>query len=665
MAANRLPRRNHILNRHSTAWRSLAAIFVAVTVPSAVLAADTRPAPGFAEAGVPFLKKHCLSCHSGSKPEAGLSFDPFRDDASVVKQRDRWKTVMGMVETGGMPPEGEPQPTADERDAFLRAVGGVFERAARDARPDPGRVTMRRLNRTEYRNTIRDLIGVDFDPTEDFPSDDIGHGFDNIGDVLTMSPVLMERYLAAAENIMQRAIPVNPPAPAKRGQADTRSASRQRLLACSADATQSEQTREVLRRFATRAYRRPATGDEVERLVGLAESAISAGQPWEAGLQLAMQAVLCSPKFLFRAELDDRPGSPDVRPLDEYQLASRLSYFLWSTMPDEALTDLAAKNQLRADLDAQVHRMLQDPKSQSLVENFALQWLQLQRLDSFAPDPQRFPRFSSRLRSSMLEETKRFFASVMREDRSIVDLLNADYTFLNERLARHYGIVDTHGTRAGQKPVRPGGQPIRGDDFVRVALADSERGGLLTQASVLTVTSNPTRTSPVKRGRWVLEQILGMPPPPAPPNVPLLPEGEQAELTGSLRQRFEQHRSNPVCASCHARMDPIGFAFENYDAVGAFRTKDGAFDIDPAGQLPDSRSFQSWAELKQILAEQKDLFARCLSEKMLIYALGRGLEHYDQPAVDRIVAALQSDNYRFSALVREIARSEPFQKRRG
>jgi hypothetical protein len=635
--------------------RSFSAVLVAATVSSAVLAADTRPVPGFAEAGVPFLEKHCVGCHSGSKPEAGLTLAPFRDDGSVAKQRDRWKTVIGMVETGGMPPEGEPQPTADERDAFLQVVHGVFERAVRDAKPDPGRVTMRRLNRTEYRNTIRDLIGVDFDPTEDFPSDDIGHGFDNIGDVLTMSPVLMERYLAAAESIMQRAIVANPPPPA----------SQQRLLACSADKPKAEQTREVLQRFAARAYRRPATGDEVERLAGLAEAAVNGGKTWEAGLQLAMQAVLCSPKFLFRAELDDRPDSPDVRSLDEYQLASRLSYFLWSTMPDEALTQLAAENQLRANLDVQVKRLLEDPKSDSLVENFALQWLQLKRLVSFTPDPQRFPHFSNRLRSSMLEETKRFFASVIREDRSILDLLAADYTFLNEKLARHYGIIDTQGTRAGQKPVRPGGQPIRGDDFVRVALADSERGGLLTQASVLTVTSNPTRTSPVKRGRWVLEQILGTPPPPPPPNVPVLPEGSQAELTGSLRQRFEQHRSNPVCANCHARMDPIGFAFENYDAVGAFRTKDGAFDIDPAGQLPDGRSFQSWAELKELLKEQKDLFARCLTEKMLIYALGRGLEYYDQPAVERIVAALQGDNYRFSTLVREIARSDAFQKRRG
>lgn len=657
-----------MLNRRTVAWRSLAAMLAAAAISPVMLAADARPVPGFAEAGVPFLQKHCLDCHSGSKPEAGLSLAPFGDDASVAKERDRWKTVIGMVETGAMPPEGEPQPTADEQEAFLLAVRGVFERAVRAANPDPGRITMRRLNRTEYRNTIRDLIGVDFDPTEDFPSDDIGHGFDNIGDVLTMSPVLMERYLAAGERIMQRAMDVGPAPSGKRavdGALEIRLANQRRLLASSADKSRAEQTREVLERFASRAYRRPASRDEVERLAALAESGSTDGQSWEAGLQLAMQAVLCSPKFLFRAEPGDRPDSPDARPLNEFQLASRLSYFLWGTMPDEALTQRAAENRLRANLDAQVKRMLEDSKSESLIESFALQWLQLKRLDSVAPDPQRFPRFSSRLRSSMLDETRRFLASVMREDRSILDLLAADYTFLNERLARHYGIVDTQGTRAGQKPVRTGGQPIRGDDFVRVALADNERGGLLTQASVLTVTSNPTRTSPVKRGRWVLEQILGTPPPPAPPNVPLLPEGEQAELTGSLRQRVEQHRKNPVCATCHARMDPIGFAFENYDAVGAFRTKDGAFDINPAGQFPDGRSFQSSAELKEILRTQKESFARCLSEKMLIYALGRGLEYYDQPTVDQIVAALKRDNYRFSMLVRAIARSDPFQNRRG
>lgn len=644
--------------RNAAGWTAPWALaFASLGFSSAASAADEAALPTFAEAGVSFLQKHCLDCHSDASAEAELSFEPFRDDASVLGQRERWKIVIGMVETGGMPPEDSAQPTVEERDGFLRVVRGVFERAARDAKPDPGRVTMRRLNRTEYRNTVRDLAGVDFDPTEDFPSDDIGHGFDNIGDVLTMSPVLMERYLAAAEAIVQRAVRDAP--------VDSWSADQQRLLACDASQPLAQQLGEILQRFASRAYRRPATADEVSRLVELAAAVVADGGSREEGVRLAMQAVLCSPKFLFRAELDDRADSPEVRPLDEFQLASRLSYFLWSTMPDDQLWELAEQGRLRAELDEQILRLLQDAKAEALVDNFALQWLQLKRLETATPDPQRFPRFGQRMRSSMLEETRLFFASVMREDRSILELLDADYTFLNERLARHYGIVDTHGTRAGKPPVRPGGQPIRGEDFVRVDLVDDERGGLLTQASILTVTSNPTRTSPVKRGVWVLEQILGAPPPPAPPNVPLLPEGEEVELTGSLRERFEQHRSDPVCANCHARMDPLGFALENYDAIGAFRTKDGAFDIDPSGELPDGRKFQTFAELKGILTEMKDAFARCLCEKMLIYALGRGVEFYDQPEVDRIVAALQRDDYRFSTLVREIVRSDPFQKRRG
>jgi hypothetical protein len=269
------------------------------------------------------------------------------------------------------------------------------------------------------------------------------------------------------------------------------------------------------------------------------------------------------------------------------------------------------------------------------------------------------------LRAAMLQETELCFASVMREDRSLLDLLDADYTFLNEPLARHYGIADTLGNRLHQKAERPGGQPIRGKEFQRVSLPSRSRGGLLTQASVLTVTSNPTRTSPVKRGRWVLEQILGAPPPPPPPQVPELPNDPQAVASASLRQRMEEHRRNPNCANCHAKMDPIGFALENYDAVGALRTKDGAFDIDPSGQLPDGRTFRGVEDLKSILKEQRLAFARCLTEKLLIYALGRGLEHYDRPTTDRIVAALERDQYRFSTLVVEIVKSDPFRMRRG
>jgi mono/diheme cytochrome c family protein len=598
--------------------------------------------PDFARGGRPFVEKHCLACHGGKEPQGELSLEPFRDAASVSNCRKVWSEVLKRVESGDMPPEDRPRPAPEEVNALTKAVREVLDYADRHAKPDPGRVTMRRLNRTEYKNTIRDLVGVDFDPTEDFPSDDVGYGFDNIGDVLTLSPVLMERYLAAAESIVQRA-----------------------TLACTPDKPQAEQTREVLRRFALRAYRRPPTGAEVERLVRLVTNAEAAGESWEAGVQGAVQAALCSPKFLFRVELDDRPDGPETRPLDEFQLASRLSYFLWSTMPDDALFALAEKQQLIANLEGQVRRLLQDPRSRALVQNFALQWLQIQRLRTAAPDAQMFPNFNDRLRTAMLKETELFFESVLREDRSILDLLDADYTFVNGPLARHYGIADTNGNGVGQKPERPGGQPIRGEEFQRVALQGRARGGLLTQASVLTVTSNPTRTSPVKRGRWVLEQILGEPPPPPPPKVPELPNDAQAVTGASLRQRMEVHRQNPSCANCHAKMDPIGFALENYDAIGAFRTKDGKFDIDASGQFPDGRTFRGAEDLKSILKEQQQAFSRCLAEKMLIYALGRGLEHYDRPTIDRIALALEREHQRFSTLVLEIVKSDPFRLRRG
>jgi hypothetical protein len=296
-------------------------------------------------------------------------------------------------------------------------------------------------------------------------------------------------------------------------------------------------------------------------------------------------------------------------------------------MPDDELFDLAANKQLTKNLDSQVQRMLADPKSSELVKNFALQWLQIQRLERIAPDAKLFPTFNDHLRAAMLKETELFFESVMREDRSILDLLDADYTFLNEPLAKHYGIADTIGNWIGEKPAKPGGKKIRGKDFQRVSLQGRLRGGLLTQASILTVTSNPTRTSPVKRGRWVLEQILGEPPPPPPPNVPELPSDEKAVTGGSLRERLEIHRKNPTCANCHAKMDPIGFALENFNAIGAFRSKDGEFPIDASGEFADGTKFAGPAELKLIIKEKKTLFARCLTEKMLTYGLGVGLEY--------------------------------------
>src|SRR5262249_36801408 len=375
---------------------------------------------------------------------------------------------------------------------------------------------------------------------------------------------------------------------------------RDRILFCRPTRrTHDEDTARVLGQFARRAYRRPVTRDEVDRLVGIVQQVEAEGESWDRAVGVALAAVLVSPHFLYRVE----SGAGKAGPPPEYALASRLSYFLWSSMPDDELFDLAEQKQLGANLDAQVRRMLKDPKAKALVDNFAVQWLQLGRLKTVAPDPKLFPSFNEYLRASMLKETELFVGAVFLEDRSILDLIDADYTFLNGALARHSGITRPSGGGGGFRFGRFGGRGR--DEFQRVQLQPGERGGLLTQASILTVTSNPTRTSPVKRGKWVLEQLLGTPPPPPPPNVPELAEGSKAQLTGSLRQRMEQHRADPSCATCHARMDPIGFGFENYDAIGAFRAKDSGFPIDPSGTLPDGKSFKGPAELKQILRGKK------------------------------------------------------------
>ncbi len=445
------------------------------------------------------------------------------------------------------------------------------------------------------------------------------------------------------------------------GPLDTRPPSHRKIMAAKEGASQDDAAREILGRFATQAYRRPATTVEVDRLVKLVQHAVKSGDRWEQGIQLALQAVLCSPKFLFRVELDSRPDSAAPHPITDYQLASRLSYFLWSTMPDEELFALAAKNELHANLETQVRRMLKDSRSSALTENFLTQWLQLRLLKNVNPDRKLFPDFDEPLRAAMQKETELCFDAILREDRSILELIDSNYTYLNYRLGQHYGIRDTLGN-GWLKSIR-GGEYLPRDKFVKVSLQGNQRGGILTQASVLTITSNPTRTSPVKRGKWVLEQILGTPPPPPPPNVPELEE--KGQLTGSLRQRMEQHRKNPSCANCHTRMDAMGFAFENFDAIGRFRSKDGNFDIDPAGTLPSGQSFTGAGELKQILLSKKDLFARSLSEKMLTYGLGRGLEYYDRTAVDKIVAAVRRSDYRFSTMVVEIIQSDPFRMRRG
>jgi hypothetical protein len=383
----------------------------------------------------------------------------------------------------------------------------------------------------------------------------------------------------------------------------------------------------------------------------LVELADSDGENFATAVALGLQAALVSPHFLFRIELDPAPNDPlVVRELNDFELATRLSYFLWSSMPDEELFGLCRTQSLRQrdNLDAQVRRMLADGKSAALVENFAGQWLQLRNLKTAAPDKGTYPQFEPALGEAMRRETELFFTAVVKEDRSVLDFLDADFTFVNERLARHYGIAD-----------------VKGEEFRKVPIDREQRGGVLLQASVLTVTSNPTRTSPVKRGKWVLENLLGAPPPAPPADVPPLAEVAAAEATGSLRERMEQHRAKPDCAVCHNRMDPLGFGLENYDGVGAWRTTDAGFAIDSSGKLPNGQSFSGPRELKQILLARRDDFVRCLAEKMLTYGLGRGVEYSDKCAVADIAKSMAQNDYKFSSLILAVVHSDAFQKRRG
>ena len=743
--------------------------------------AEEQPKNDFVDLQLrPFVTRYCADCHSGDEAAAGVPLDIYEKGEHVLQNRGVFEKVLANLKFESMPPEEAAElPSPEDRKAFIRVLENHLTSIDCEGVLDPGRVTTRRLNRVEYNLTIRDLVGVDFQPADDFPSDDVGYGFDHIGDVLSMPPLLMEKYLNAADAIVARAIVTSNPhesvvtryeaerdlfrggsarnsvrALASNGEIRAKlpfvfaadyvvrvraygqqagpdpvrmaiRVSGKDVLTVDVPATQAEPgtyevrvsvpagehrvgvgflndyyrpddpdpnqrdrnfyldwievegpldlappplpethtrilfrqpasddeqvdcAREIVERFASRAFRRPAEEAEVDRLMELYELARSDEASFEEALQIVVQAVLVSPHFLFRVELGD-PAHDDgaSRSLTSYELATRLSYFLWSSMPDEELFDLAAQDRLR-DIDvlrSQVARLLGHEKSRALVENFAGQWLQIRNLERVTPDASLFPEFDEALREAMREETLCGFEHVMRENRSVLELLDSDYTFVNERLARHYGI-----------------EGISGDEFRRVVLADERRGGLLTQASVLTITSNPTRTSPVKRGKWVLEQLLGTSPPPPPPGVPELEEGGE-KLTGTLRQRMEQHRENAGCASCHAPMDPLGFGLENFDAVGAWRDRDGEYEIDASGELPSGQRFAGPAELRKVLVSKQDEFRRCLAEKMLVYALGRGLEYYDRCTVDQLVETLVEHDDRFESLIVAIVESVPFQR---
>ena len=737
------------------------------------------------------IARYCAGCHNDKLKTGGVSLTstPVTDIAAGAATFEK---VLRKVRTGEMPPNGLPAPDATSRAQFVTWLETQLDRAAA-AKPNPGTPSIHRLNRAEYSNAVRDLLALDMDHSAGLPADDSGYGFDNIGGVLTVSPLLLEKYMSTARRVSRLAlgtlkpsrtlekfsagrggaelpddmplgerggmllrryfpldaeysilvrvrgnpapntpapkldvrldgqrlklldVNINPaeeaqdsrnyevrlPVPAGmhaigaaflsefskieagagggRGRGGVAAApppqftavsvesvsvggplgtasagdteSRRRILICRPAAGQPEEdcAAQILRSLARRAYRRPVNQADLAPLLKLFASGRTDGGSFDAGIETALRAILVSPNFLFRVERDPAGSAAGaMHRVSDLELASRLSFFLWSTIPDEKLLTAAEQNKLHDPpaLERQVLRMLADPKSKALVDNFAGQWLQLRNIATWKPDPDKFPGFDDQLRDALRRETEQFFQYVIREDRSVLDFLSADYTFVNERLARHYGIPD-----------------VKGAYFRRIDLTSPERGGILTQGSVLTVTSQPTRTSPVVRGKWILENILGAPPPPPPPDVPELP-ASASQSPKSLREQFEKHRANAMCASCHVRLDPLGFALENYDAVGKFRTSDGGVEIDASGTLPNGVAVRGPGDLKKVLLESRDQFVETLGEKLLIYALGRGLEYYDRPAVRKIRAEAAQSDYKFSSVALAVVNSLPFQMRR-
>jgi hypothetical protein len=708
-------------------------------------------APSLAEEEESFLELHCMRCHVGRKAKGGI-------DVENLRPTD-WYKMRRQLRARTMPPETEERPGEGEYTEALRWVEAELKRAALPE--DPGRVTVRRLNRVEYENTVRDLLGVDFDARARFPADEVGHGFDNVGDVLGLPPLLLEKYLDAAEEVARRAIvdldPERPPAVRRTGdrlrrrgkgggargrvhvlwandeayfdhrfprdgdyilrarafgyqagpdvvrmalrldgrraeafevhatiaapgtyetrlrvtrgrhrvgmaflndyyrpeKREDRNAAvlhievvgpldKQRLSA--AQRWLTPRGRDALgasvKRLLDRAFRRPASFAEVKAILRVVDGAAPRGASFEQRLRIAIAAALVSPRFLFRLE----PGAV-ARPLDDFELASRLSYFLWSSMPDEELFAVARTGRLSEPdvLVAQARRMLRDARATALAQNFATQWLRIRDLQERAtPDPARFAGVDQELLAAMEAETVLFFDAVLREERPIHDLLDADFTFVNERLASHYGL--------------PG---VRGAEMRRVR----GRGGVLDHASVLTATSNPTRTSPVKRGKWILEALLDAPPPAPPPGLDGLKDDGKAVDGLTLRQRFEQHRADPRCAVCHTRMDALGYGLERYDAVGRPRSTENGLPIDSSGTLPDGRAFDGPAELRAVL-KADPAFPRALAKHLLAYALGRGVDDADEPALERCVKAL-GERPTLRRLVEEIVTLDAFRMRKG
>ena len=772
--------------------------------PQSAGSGATNPAAPPVSAPRDVIATYCTSCHNQRLKTAGLTLDSINVD-DVAGSAEIWEKVVRKVRGGLMPPAGARQPDAPTRDAFVTSIEAELDRAWA-AHPNPGRPLLRRLNRAEFANAVRDLVALDVDVAALLPPDDSAYGFDNISDALNVSPSLQERYLAAAEKIGELAIgdpeagtlsdtyhvrgdvsqnqhldgmPLgtlggtrvthffprdgeyviqtrlfrtnfdNPRGieyphefeltldgervhhatiggaadlsaafalpketadaiderlavrirvragphdvvAAFIGSAPTMDATklrpflksafdtldwtgrphvrtvtvtgpfnatgpgdtpaRRRIFTCRPAGSSNEEScaRQIVATLARRAFRAPVNETDMQPLLTFYRSGRQEGS-FDLGIERALQLILASPKFVFRAERDPaelKPGS--VHRVSDVELASRLSFFLWSSIPDDELLAEANAGRLKdpSVLERQTRRMLADPKAQALVSNFAGQWLHLRNLRNAQPHADDFPDFDDNLRHAFQRETELLFESVMREDRSVVDLLRADYTFVNERLARHYGIPNVYGSQ-----------------FRRVPVTDDKRKGLLGHGSLLTLTSHATRTSPVLRGKFILENILGTPPPSPPPDVPALKENEKGQKPKTVREQMAEHRANPTCASCHKIMDPIGFALDNFDAVGAWRTEDAGAPIDVSGELTDGTRIDGVVSLRKAILARPDLFAGTMTEKLLVYALGRGLDDHDMPVVRAILRTAAAHDYRFSSLILGVVGSVPFQMR--
>ncbi|MBN9119699.1 MAG: DUF1592 domain-containing protein [Planctomycetes bacterium] len=616
-------------------------LFLLLVAPSGKPAAAPPAAPAtFADVRA-FADAYCARCHGEKAQKGGLNLAPFADEKAVLKQRKAWRGVAEQLASGEMPPEGAKQPTKDERDRIVKWITVTLDAAdARDReRPDPGRPVVRRLTPNEYNRTVRDLLGVDSDiaGAVGMPDDTVSESFDNLAAALNISDALTEKYFAAADLIIERlyAFPAKGPKP-KPGALPP-------LLEKLAKPGDAKGT---VANLARRAYRRPVAAKEVERLLTLFDRATRDGAPFVDALKPVFKAVLVSPNFLLRVERD-HPKEENAYRASDHELATRLSYFLWSSMPDAELFALADRGELSkpAVFDAQVKRMLADPKARALADTFAEQWLQLKKLPQARPSIEFFPTFTPKLRQAMGDEVRTFFDRLRTDDLPITDLLEADYTYVNADLARHYGIAN-----------------VTGPEFRKVKLADANRGGLLGMAAVHALTSHTNRTSPTLRGKYVLDVILGTPPPPPPPGVSAIDEAKAPKELKTFRDKLAAHATRAECAGCHAKIDPLGFGLENFDAVGRWRKSGG--DVNASGRLPTGEAFDGPKELRAVLLKKKPRFVENVTEKMLVFALGRELQPGDAPAVKAVTADLEKNGYRFSVLVAGVARSFPFQHRR-